>query len=247
MAGFDALLDRLVHNIRRRIRQGELTERGLARAAGVSQPHLHNLLKGIRTLHAAIADQLMNRLGINTLDLFETDELRHALYLRLVDEDASVELPVTLPRLGPGLPFPQKESDFERIKAPVMHVSRTKTPVFARLSDDPAMAPLLAAGDLVLLDRKPRAAETAGPEDLLAVERGGEAVVRWVRFGRRRLYLLSVKDRDEPHRWEAVAGEAAIRARVIPLRSMRRAELLYDPLLPPRDRPPAPVRRSSSN
>ena len=32
--------------LRARVRNGELTERGLARLVGVSQPHIHNVLKG---------------------------------------------------------------------------------------------------------------------------------------------------------------------------------------------------------
>ena len=36
----------LVAVLRARVRNGELTERGLARLVGVSQPHIHNVLKG---------------------------------------------------------------------------------------------------------------------------------------------------------------------------------------------------------
>ena len=49
MIGFEILRNRLIENIRYRIRNGELTERGLARRTGISQPHLHNLLKGVRS------------------------------------------------------------------------------------------------------------------------------------------------------------------------------------------------------
>ena len=47
---FDDLRARLVENLRLRVRSGVATERGLARQTGISQPHLHHVLKGKRLL-----------------------------------------------------------------------------------------------------------------------------------------------------------------------------------------------------
>ena len=44
--------------LRARVRNGELTERGLARLVGVSQPHIHNVLKGVRALSPELSDQI---------------------------------------------------------------------------------------------------------------------------------------------------------------------------------------------
>lgn len=63
------LLARIVEESRLRIRNGEATERGLARRAGLSQPHVHNVMKGVRVLSPAAADRLMQALGIRMVDV----------------------------------------------------------------------------------------------------------------------------------------------------------------------------------
>lgn len=58
-----------------KIRNGEFTERGLARILGVSQPQLHNVLKGARPLKPEFADCLLRYFKIGVLDLVEAREL----------------------------------------------------------------------------------------------------------------------------------------------------------------------------
>jgi plasmid maintenance system antidote protein VapI len=48
---------------------GEFTERGLAKKARISQPHLHHILKGKRALRPEVADRLLAELQISILDL----------------------------------------------------------------------------------------------------------------------------------------------------------------------------------
>ncbi len=66
---FLALQARLVAAMRFRIRNGEITERALARRAGISQPHIHHVLKGARTLSAELSDHVLEGLGLTVLDL----------------------------------------------------------------------------------------------------------------------------------------------------------------------------------
>ena len=68
---FTRLQCRLVTHIRERVRSGEITERGLARMTGISQPHIHNVLKGKRFLSIETADQLLHELRVDLLDLIE--------------------------------------------------------------------------------------------------------------------------------------------------------------------------------
>jgi transcriptional regulator with XRE-family HTH domain len=72
---FADLQRRLVEHLRRRIQSGETTERGLARIAGISQPHLHNVLKGKRVLSVEMADEILKNLEITVLDLIPSDLL----------------------------------------------------------------------------------------------------------------------------------------------------------------------------
>jgi len=73
---FELLQLRLIENVHQRVQRGELTERGLARGTGISQPHLHNMLKGVRILSPAMADLLLRHLHMTVLDLLETDDFQ---------------------------------------------------------------------------------------------------------------------------------------------------------------------------
>ena len=79
---FRDLQQRLLEELRRRVRSGEATERGLARVCGISQPHLHNVLKGKRVLSVEKADMVLERLQIDVLQLVATEELREQLRRR---------------------------------------------------------------------------------------------------------------------------------------------------------------------
>ena len=72
---FELLQLRLIANVHQRVQRGELTERGLARGIGISQPHLHNMLKGVRVLSPPMADLLLRHLHMSVLDLLDSDEL----------------------------------------------------------------------------------------------------------------------------------------------------------------------------
>ena len=69
------LQERFVALLRERVRNGELTERGLARMVGISQPHMHNVLQGKRTFSIETTDDVMRYLRVDVLDLIEPGEL----------------------------------------------------------------------------------------------------------------------------------------------------------------------------
>ena len=69
------LQERLLDHLRHRVQSGEATERSLARLAGVSQPHLHNVLKGKRLLSFEMADGILRNLQMGVLDLIQTEEV----------------------------------------------------------------------------------------------------------------------------------------------------------------------------
>ena len=47
---FRELQIRLVAVLKSRLKNGELSERRMAHLTGISQPHIHNVLKGVRIL-----------------------------------------------------------------------------------------------------------------------------------------------------------------------------------------------------
>lgn len=72
---FQELHLRLVAHLRDRVHSGELSERGLARLTGVSQPHIHNVLKGKRSFSTEISDIILFFLKLDLLDLIDPEEL----------------------------------------------------------------------------------------------------------------------------------------------------------------------------
>jgi transcriptional regulator with XRE-family HTH domain len=71
---FHLLQLRVIARVQERVRRGDVTERGLARLTGISQPHLHNILKGVRALSPQMADLILQQLHIDLLDLLDPEE-----------------------------------------------------------------------------------------------------------------------------------------------------------------------------
>ncbi len=71
---FHQLERRFLDHLRDRVRSGYITERRLAHLTGISQPHIHNVLKGKRTLSLETADAILQILNIDLLDFIEPDE-----------------------------------------------------------------------------------------------------------------------------------------------------------------------------
>lgn len=68
---FATLLHRVQERARLLVRNGQVTERGLALRAGISQPYLHKVLKGTRRMTPDVADRLLLELGLSIPDLLE--------------------------------------------------------------------------------------------------------------------------------------------------------------------------------
>ena len=73
---------RLITFINTRIRNGDFTERGLAKILGISQPQIHNVLKGARNLRPELADRLIRKFEMSVLDLLEAGELYQQMLSR---------------------------------------------------------------------------------------------------------------------------------------------------------------------
>jgi plasmid maintenance system antidote protein VapI len=89
---FELLSERLLAFVRLRIKNGEYTERGLARILGVSQPQMHNVLKGARGLRPALADRFLRKFGITALELLTDAELNDAFSTRRLAETGAEDL-----------------------------------------------------------------------------------------------------------------------------------------------------------
>jgi hypothetical protein len=177
--GITALKRRLLDHLRQRVKNGEYTERGLSRAVGLSQPHIHNLLKGSRWITGAAADQLMDALGLNALDFGSADELGHAMR-RKASVAGVAAIPVARGRLGPEDPFPDLYESTEWVLSPLGSRSQAIRPVLVEAGDDPALATDLSAARFYLLDIDESARVSCQPVHWYAVRHDGRGCVRQV-------------------------------------------------------------------
>ncbi len=198
MTFLDAQL-RLLAYVRDRIHNGELTERGFARMLGVSQPHVHNVLKGVRTLSIEISDSILNTLHLSILDLASAEDLERN---RRIPAEPVLEVPFLDTAIGPGVPWPEKIDRRNRFPTPVPTGIVPPALVMARLAGDPQMAETLRGYDLAMLDTSEQQRAKPSPEGLYVVERGGEVILRYLRPGARGYYLLTDAALENPDQWE---------------------------------------------
>lgn len=210
---FEELARRLVRDLAKLIHSGATTERRLAGMVGISQPHLHNVLNGVRKLTPSVADQVLEVLGWSLLDLVETGEV-----LALVDRQQTNfvqerETPFSQFGVGTGLQFPGDKGGVMPI--PSSWLARTTDALAVSAGEDPEMEGIIEPGDILLVDRS-REARSNWHEDALYVVRvADESLARWVRFSPRGLYVISAATWAEPSKWALIATAASRRHEVI--------------------------------
>lgn len=237
----DAQLKLLAY-VLNQIRNGELTERGFARSVGISQPHVHNVLKGVRNLSPEFFDLALKYFHLDMLDLVPLPELDAHLRSRRTPQH-SAEVPFIDGPIGPGMPWPARLSPRQKFPLPFPSTTAPPNLVMASLIVDPSM-PSTAAHDVALLDTAPTVPSKLDPQSLFVIElctdAGREAVLRYIRPGAQHYYLATDLTLDTPADWEPLtlsASElaAAIKARVRWIGCNRdprtqRGRFLYDPI-----------------
>jgi hypothetical protein len=205
---FAALQNRLIDAALSRVRNGQLTERRLARLAGISQPHLHNVLKGVRTLYPEIGDRILAALKLSVLDLVGTHPAPEVAPSQAC-QDRCPDVPALEGRIGPGFPLPALDSRVERRLCRRDLLARVVEPRLARLAQDESMRPLLSANDLVLLDLSQEKRTHLEPDGLYLVNCQGQGAIRKLRTGARCLYLLTAQGEQSPETWGKLSLEGS--------------------------------------
>jgi hypothetical protein len=208
---FQELQARLIDIARERVHAGQLTERGLARSCGISQPHMHNVLKNVRVLSTAAADRLMHALDIGVSDL---------LWRISTEPDAGVRaVPIIRNRIGPG-----SEAILTVIRGhfplPESLLKGLVDPLTARLGPDLVMPKALAAHDLVLLDQNPRVRSEPGGAGIWVVKENASLSIRYLRMRGAGLCLANEVTLENPDQWNSIplAGRNIldiVRARIV--------------------------------
>jgi transcriptional regulator with XRE-family HTH domain len=197
---FRTAQNRLLAEIRSRLRNGELTERALARRLGVSQSHINNVLRGRRNLSHELADSVLNFLHYSLLDL----EVQSHLTER-VPAGAHVDIEVLKYGIGPGQRWSTLRDGGSRHRAPCALNGAAHCAVLGRLVPDHRMAGVLYGCDIALVDTSITARLTDSPRSVFVVQRGPEALLRWIRGGFRSLYLADEGSLNCPVDWERLS------------------------------------------
>jgi len=192
---------KLLTHVRDRIHNGELTERGFARLIGISQPHAHNVLKGVRSLSPQIFDSILKTFNMSLLDLAPLGEIEANLERRRPPAPLP-EMGVFASPIGPGMPWPSRINWHDRYPLPFRAQLLPEGIVAARWVPDLSMYSTLAGFDIAVLDRSPGVRAEISPGALYVVERNNEAVFRYIRPGAHGCYLISDTTRDIPALWE---------------------------------------------
>ncbi len=234
----DARLKLLAY-VRSEVRNGELTERGFARLIGISQPHAHNVLKGVRTLSPEVFDLILKYLHLSLLDLAPLHEIEAQLERRRTRERVAQIAFLAAP-IGPGHPWPAGVNWRRTFPAPFPSLTAPAELAMAKFTVDPQMTATLSSYDLALLDTRSRGA--VFPQGLYVVEHNGEAVMRYIRSGAERYYLITDAELNNPTAWEPLRLSplefgALVKARVIWLGRVgdrdalvQRGRFLYAPI-----------------
>lgn len=209
---FEDLHDRLLEIARERVRSGLVSESGLARASGISQPHLHNALKKIRTLSPPAVDRLMRALEVTLAAL---------VWHRPggIEEGVSAVPRLRMP-LGPGM-GPEFGTLAGQYPVPSFLLRGLGEPLIATLSPDLVLPRLLEAGDVVLLDQNHEVRRTPDRARTCWVVREQAGLrARYVMRREGVFYLANEETLARPERWQPVPGPPGnileiVRARIV--------------------------------
>lgn len=188
--GFERLLQRLVRRLRSAVTNGEFTERGLARLTGISQPHLHHILSGKRSMTSHVADAILASVGWGIGDLLAEEEIDGIALERRSHRGARKRIPVLAGRIGLSVPFPETSEVQEWLLVSTQYCDGIRRAFLAGLEPDPAVPFARLAGGFALIAEDEELRLRLAPEDWFVLRWGGAGMVRRVRAEAGSLILL---------------------------------------------------------
>lgn len=211
--------DAFVESLRAKVRNGEITERALARLVGLSQPHLHNVLKGIRHLSPGVMDRCLYQLRLSVLDLMDRTKLISYLDSERPESTEYAYLPVLAGRVGPTHAWPSEVERHTRFPVSARMIRMMWHPVVAKSAFDVRMHPTFGEDDHLLLDQSRTARLDIDPSALYLVKRGRVGLVRRLHTVSGEVHVITEDTLDRPGMWERLPVQGGhllhfIRARV---------------------------------
>ncbi len=166
--------------------------------AGLSQPHMHNVLKGVRSLSPEYADRLIAELRLSLLDLMDDAERP---VLSPSAGQSAMEVAWIRGSVGPSCALEERVYPGDVYPVARTLLASLSDPILVTLGHDPLLFPYFQAGDTALIDRQPITGSTLDPKAVYLVKTAGGTLVRSLRIGGTRLYLITPSTVDEPRNW----------------------------------------------
>jgi hypothetical protein len=201
---FGNLQRRLVEELRWRVNNGEVTERGLARYVGISQPHIHKVLKGSKILSIKYCDRILSALDLSVFDLAEDFDAEQWLRHKRTGRPETVTLSVLAGLIGPGEPWPEWIAGRAAFAISPADIQGFDHPVAAQTAADARMVGTIAARDWVVLDQGIGGRRRPTPEALYLVRHADAGLIRHVAFAANKAYLIAENVRRNPAGWEEI-------------------------------------------
>jgi hypothetical protein len=202
---FRYLQRRLVEELRWRVNNGEVTERGLARYVGISQPHIHKVLKGSKILSLNFCDRILSALDMSVFDLADEFDAEQWLRERRSGQPETVTLGVLDGVVGSGQPWPEWVSGRASFAITPADMAGLTHPVAAQLAGDGRMAGAITPGEWVVLDQSIGSRRSPTPEALYLIRRGDAGLIRHVAFAADKAYIVAEDVRWNPSGWEEIS------------------------------------------
>ncbi|MBD0328128.1 MAG: helix-turn-helix transcriptional regulator [Pyrinomonadaceae bacterium] len=172
---FQDLQGRLLTRVRTLVRNGVITERGLARMARISQPHIHNVLKGVRILTPDVADTILNCLELDVLDLIESREIEQQLRGTRPSYEGFRKISTLRHPIGPGRPWVDELDQERTFSMPVVQLAGILKPLGVHAIRDELMTALSGGTRMLLVDLSIARVEH---NELYIIDVKGHAIVR---------------------------------------------------------------------
>ncbi len=182
---------------RERVRNGEITESHLARLVGISQSHIHNVLKGARKLSPELSDRILQQLHLTTEDLRRED--------LAIEPAAFRSVPLLSGELGEEMERFAPTQTAGTALVPVPVAAPVFRPLAARLGEDALASPRFESGDLVLIDQSVAARRHILPEAAYLVNTPEGPRLRSLRSAPGHLFVVTGQTLRLPRKWESTS------------------------------------------
>lgn len=147
----DDILARLLHEVALLVANGQLTERRLARLIGISQPHIHHILKGKRRITPQVADLILDALNMDVRQLMEDGPGVTLRGENRLPDEIAIRIPLLQGLLGPEDPEPSLSEVALHFPFPLSLLDGEKNCVAVRLGRDALLTNSVQEGDIAIV------------------------------------------------------------------------------------------------